>query len=121
MSGQSLREAARSADLDPMTVRAVLRGDRFPDSVSITKLELAYRRLLWPADSERRRVIREIAGDDPELVRERTERQLLDALDTLAASWEAFTGTPFATDPTIDQHLAAQEHPASRPRRRTPR
>ena len=111
MDGQSLREAARMCDLDPMTVRALLRGERFPDSVSITKLELAYRRLLWPADSDRRRVIREIAGDDPEVERERTERQLFVALDALAASWEDFTGTPFATDPAVDQHLAGRNTP----------
>lgn len=107
MGGQSLREAARRCDLNPMTVRAFLKGERFPDTVSITKLELGYRTLLWPADSERRRVIREIAGDDPQITRERTERQLFEALDALAATWETVTGTPFATDPTVDQHLAA--------------
>jgi len=62
MGGRSLRETARSCDLDPMTVRAFLRGERFPDSVSITKLEVAYNRLLWPTDSERRRVIRELSN-----------------------------------------------------------
>lgn len=62
MGGRSLRETARSCDLDPMTVRAILRGERFPDSVSITKMELAFKRLLWPGDSERRRVMREMVS-----------------------------------------------------------
>lgn len=108
MGGQSLREAARRCDLDPMTVRALLRGERFPDSVSITKLELAYRKLLWPADSERRRVLREIAGDDPDITQDRTERQLFEALDALASSWEAHTGTPFASDPAVEHHLSTR-------------
>ena len=93
-AGQSLRQIAHSADLDPMTVRGLLRGDRFPDTVSVSKLEAAYRALLWPRDSERRRILREVLGEEPEIARVIESEQPLDSYLAMARLWENHFGYP---------------------------
>lgn len=45
---RSLRAVAREAGLDHTTVRAVLAGDRWPDLVTIARLETALDARLWP-------------------------------------------------------------------------
>lgn len=62
MNGAGLRETARAADLSPMTILRIIRGETFPDSVTITKLEVCYQRVLWPSDETRLRVMRELRG-----------------------------------------------------------
>lgn len=47
---RSLREVAAAADLDHTTVWAVLRGDRWPDLVTISKLEVVLEVRLWPEE-----------------------------------------------------------------------
>lgn len=64
MNGAGLRETARAADLNPMTIRRIIRGETFPDSVTITKLEMSYRRTLWPSEATRRRVMRDLSDQD---------------------------------------------------------
>lgn len=64
MNGAGLRETARAADLDAMTIRKIIRGESFPDSVTITKLEMSYRRTLWPSEATRRRVMRDLLDQD---------------------------------------------------------
>jgi len=98
-AGLSLRKIARTADLDPMTIRAILRGESWPDMASVGKLEAAYRRLLWPADSTRRKIMSDALGDDPQTVRGRLETALDEAVDMLEAAWEAHYGTPMTDKP----------------------
>lgn len=45
---RSLRTVAELADLDHTTLWAVLRGERWPDLVTISKLEAALDVRLWP-------------------------------------------------------------------------
>lgn len=92
---QSLREIGRRSDLDPMTIRALLRGESWPDMVSVAKLEGAYRVLLWPRDAERRRILRDVLGEDPETQREVEDRQLVDAAEAVNAAWAARFGTSY--------------------------
>lgn len=48
VGGRPLREIAELADLDHTTLWAVLRGDRWPDLVTLAKLEEALDLRLWP-------------------------------------------------------------------------
>lgn len=48
VDGRSLRDVAAEADLDHTTLWAVLRGDRWPDLVTLAKLESALGVRLWP-------------------------------------------------------------------------
>lgn len=48
VDGRSLRDVAAEADLDHTTLWAVLRGDRWPDLVTLAKLETALGVRLWP-------------------------------------------------------------------------
>ncbi len=48
MGERTLRDVARQADLSHTTLLAVLRGQRWPDMVTIAKLEEAFTRDLWP-------------------------------------------------------------------------
>src|SRR5436190_14007978 len=50
-----LRDVARSAELSHSTLLAILRGDRWPDMVTIAKLEEALRSDLWPGPEIRKR------------------------------------------------------------------
>jgi hypothetical protein len=56
--GMTLREAAHLAGLDPMTIRALLNGYTWADTVSVAKLELGFDQLLWPGDDSRRALLR---------------------------------------------------------------
>ena len=48
LDGRTLREVAGLADLDHTTLWAVLRGERWPDLVTISKLESSLGVRLWP-------------------------------------------------------------------------
>lgn len=48
MEGQSLRATAREAGLDHTTVRALVEGVRWPDLITIARLEQALGVRLWP-------------------------------------------------------------------------
>lgn len=48
MQGGSVRQLARDADLQHTTVLALLRGRRWPDFVTLVKLEDALGVTLWP-------------------------------------------------------------------------
>lgn len=48
VEGRSLREVARSAGVDHTTVAGVLSGGRWPDLVTVAKLEQALGVRLWP-------------------------------------------------------------------------
>lgn len=48
IGGRSLREVGRAAGLDHTTISAVLAGDRWPDLVTIAKLEQSLEARLWP-------------------------------------------------------------------------
>ena len=48
MEGQSLRAVAREAGLDHTTVRALAEGERWPDLITIARLEQALGSRLWP-------------------------------------------------------------------------
>lgn len=52
---RSLREVARAAGLSHSTLLAVMKGDRWPDMVTIAKLEQALDTDLWPGQEVRRR------------------------------------------------------------------
>lgn len=86
----SMREVGRRAELNPRTVQLLLSGQSWPDMVSVSKLEGALRQLLWPRDSERRRTIRELLGDDFGTRREKDLRQLVEATEALERAWESF-------------------------------
>jgi transcriptional regulator with XRE-family HTH domain len=51
---RSLRDVARQADISHTTLLAVLHGQRWPDMVTIAKLEEAFARDLWPGALVRR-------------------------------------------------------------------
>ena len=90
VSSLSLREVGRRAELNPRTVQLLLSGQSWPDMVSVSKLEGAFRQLLWPRDFERRHTIRELTGDDPQTRQEKELRQLVEATDALENAWESF-------------------------------
>lgn len=46
--GRSVRQVARDADLQHTTVLALLHGERWPDFVTVVKLEEALGEGLWP-------------------------------------------------------------------------
>ena len=48
LAGTGFRSIGRSAGLDHTTVMAVVRGERWPDLITIAKLELALGVRLWP-------------------------------------------------------------------------
>lgn len=48
MEGQSLRSVARESGLDHTTVRALVEGQRWPDLITIARLETALNVRLWP-------------------------------------------------------------------------
>ena len=48
LTARSVREVARAADLQHATVLALLHGQRWPDFVTIVKLEDALGTDLWP-------------------------------------------------------------------------
>ncbi len=48
IDGRSLRDVAAEADLDHTTLWAVLRGERWPDLVTIAKLETSLGVRIWP-------------------------------------------------------------------------
>lgn len=48
LEGRSLREAGRAAELDHTTLSAILAGERWPDLVTIAKLEQGLGVRLWP-------------------------------------------------------------------------
>lgn len=50
---RSVRQAARDADLQHTTVLALLNGQRWPDFVTLVKLEDALQVPLWPQRYER--------------------------------------------------------------------
>jgi lambda repressor-like predicted transcriptional regulator len=54
IAGRSLRDVARAAGLSHTTLLAVLAGDRWPDMVTIAKLEDALGADLWPGQDIRR-------------------------------------------------------------------
>lgn len=56
--GLTLRQAAQLAGLDPMTIRALLNGYTWADTVSVAKLEHGFDQLLWPSDRSRRALLR---------------------------------------------------------------
>jgi hypothetical protein len=56
--GMTLRQAAQLAGLDPMTIRALINGYSWADTVSVAKLELGFHQLLWPGDGARRALLR---------------------------------------------------------------
>lgn len=45
---RSLRSVAREAGLDHTTVRALVEGERWPDLITIARLEVALDVRLWP-------------------------------------------------------------------------
>ncbi len=51
---RSLRDVARQAEISHTTLLAVLGGHRWPDMVTIAKLEEAFARDLWPGPAVRR-------------------------------------------------------------------
>lgn len=56
IGGRSLREVARVAGLSHTTLLAVLTGDRWPDMVTIAKLEEGLQTDLWPGPEVRRKL-----------------------------------------------------------------
>lgn len=48
LDGRSIREVARQADLQHATVLGLVNGTRWPDFVTLVKLEDALRTDLWP-------------------------------------------------------------------------
>jgi DNA-binding phage protein len=48
LAGRSVRQVAREADLRHTTVLALLNGQRWPDFVTVVKLEDALAATLWP-------------------------------------------------------------------------
>lgn len=58
---RTLRDVARQADLSHTTLLALLHGQRWPDMVTIAKLEEAFDRPLWPGPEVRRRGLGESA------------------------------------------------------------
>lgn len=54
----TLRQAAQVAGLDPMTIRALVNGYTWADTVSVAKLEFGFDQLLWPRDGTRRALLR---------------------------------------------------------------
>ena len=56
--GMTLRQVAQLVGLDPMTIRALINGYRWADTVSVAKLELGLDQLLWPGDDARRALLR---------------------------------------------------------------
>ncbi len=55
---RTLREVARQAEISHTTLVAVLHGQRWPDMVTIAKLEETFQRALWPGPQ-----IRSLAGN----------------------------------------------------------
>jgi transcriptional regulator with XRE-family HTH domain len=47
---RSLRAVGREAGLDHTTIAAVLEGDRWPDLITIARLEQALGARLWPEE-----------------------------------------------------------------------
>lgn len=56
IEGRSIREVARLAGVSHSTLLAVLGGDRWPDMVTIAKLEDALGADLWPGVEVRQRL-----------------------------------------------------------------
>lgn len=53
----SMREVARRAEINPRTLRLLLEGESWPDTVTVVKLEVAFNQLLWPTDRDRLEVL----------------------------------------------------------------
>ncbi len=51
---RTLREVARQAEISHTTLSAVLHGQRWPDMITIAKLEETFERALWPGPQIRR-------------------------------------------------------------------
>jgi transcriptional regulator with XRE-family HTH domain len=54
IEGRTLRDIAQIAGISHSTLHAVLNGDRWPDMVTIAKLEDALNAELWPGVEARR-------------------------------------------------------------------
>lgn len=54
MADRPVREVARQAGLSHTTLLAVLHGERWPDMITIAKLEESLRADLWPGPELRR-------------------------------------------------------------------
>ena len=54
VEGRSLRQVAAAAGLRHPTVAALLRGESWPDVVSVVRLEDALEADLWPSRTDRR-------------------------------------------------------------------
>ena len=54
VGSRSIRDVARAADLSHTTLLAVLHGERWPDMVTIAKLEETLQVELWPGPEIRR-------------------------------------------------------------------
>ncbi len=54
IGGRTLREVARQAEISHTTLLAVLHGQRWPDMITIAKLEETFQRSLWPGPEIRR-------------------------------------------------------------------
>ncbi len=52
---RTLRDVARQAEISHTTLLAVLHGQRWPDMITIAKLEETFQRSLWPGPEVRRR------------------------------------------------------------------
>ncbi len=52
---RSLRDVGRQAGISHTTLLAVLHGERWPDMITIAKLEEAFQVSLWPGPAVRRR------------------------------------------------------------------
>jgi transcriptional regulator with XRE-family HTH domain len=48
MAGRGLREVARAAGMNHAALRAVMRGESWPDLITIARLEAALEVDLWP-------------------------------------------------------------------------
>jgi len=57
MGDRTLREVARQAEISHTTLLAVLHGQRWPDMITIAKLEEVFQRSLWPGPEIRRLAI----------------------------------------------------------------
>ncbi len=76
----SLREIGRRAGLSGQTIQKLEDGESWPDTVSVAKLEYAFKSLLWPSDQERQLIFREVrpivVRSDSVAVRENQRREL---------------------------------------------
>lgn len=89
-AGNSLRDIGRRAQLSPQTIQFLQLGETWPDMVSVVKLEIVFRTILWPSDRERRLAIltslRSELVDEVEATRSRLEA-FSDSVDLL---WDDF-------------------------------